>query len=46
MTAEELKDRLAALGLALDDKALKAALQGANHLKSESERLARWLAEK
>lgn len=43
MTEQELKDRLAALGLALDDKALKAALAGAQHLKAESERLARWL---
>jgi hypothetical protein len=46
MTAEELKGRLAALGLTLDDKALQAALAGAQHLKAESERLARWLAEK
>ncbi len=44
MTPEDLRQRLAALGLALDDTALAAALAGAQHLTSDSARLARWLA--
>ena len=44
MTAEDLAKRLAALGLRLEDKALQAALAGANHLKAGSARLADWLA--
>jgi hypothetical protein len=44
MTAEELARRLAALGLRLDEKALTAALAGANHMKTASARLAEWLA--
>lgn len=44
MTAEDLAKRLAALGLTLDEKALAAALAGANHMKTASARLAEWLA--
>lgn len=44
MTPDDLRARLATLGLTLDDRAFAAALAGARHLKAELTRLAEWLA--
>lgn len=44
MTAQELAKRLAELGVMLDDRALAAALAGAQGMKAASARLADWLA--
>ena len=44
LTEVEFRARLAALGLALDDKAFAAAWKGAQHLRGEVARIQAYLA--
>ena len=45
MTEQDFRARLEALGLPLDAKAFAAAFKGAQHLRSEVEKVAKFLAE-
>lgn len=43
MTEADFRARLAALGIALDDRAFAAAWAGAQHLRGEIARVQTWL---
>lgn len=45
LTEKAFRERLAALGLTLDDRAFAAAWAGAQHLRAEMARLDRYLAQ-